>query len=173
MTNLINLTDNNFEKEILSADKLVLVDFYADWCEPCRILAPILEKLSDDFEKDIILMKANTNNEPMFSQRFGIEQIPTVILFKKGKPISGFVGLSSLTAIKGWLENIIKENNNSEGGKKEKFGSNPFSNIQNNASWHSSTVEGLIKEFAEYAQKNNVKLNPDKNTVERVANGLL
>ena len=147
------LTDGNFEKEIINTDKLVLVDFFANWCEPCFILAPILEKLADDFEGKFLLMKANIDNNPLTAQKFSIEQIPTVILFKKGKPISGFVGLSSQTAIKEWLENIVKKNENT-----------PTDN---------NTGEELIKEFTEHAEKNNIKLNPDKKTVERIINGLL
>lgn len=169
----IILTDENFEKEILGKDKLVLVDFFADWCEPCHILAPIIEKLADEFKEKIVLMKANINKAPIVSQKFGIEQIPTVIIFKKGKPISGFIGLSSQAAIKEWLENIIKENENTLASTNKEPARNDSNNQQGDANWHSNTIEGLIKEFAEYAQKNNIKINPDKKTVERIAKGLL
>ena len=107
----MNLTDKNFEKEIVAvADKLVLVDFFAVWCEPCSILAPILEKAAEHFKEKIVFMKANLDDAPMAAQKFKVEKIPTVILFKNGKPISGFVGLSSEESIKAWLKNIIKEN---------------------------------------------------------------
>ncbi len=104
---MINLTDENFEKEILGENKLVLVDFFASWCEPCSVLTPILEKIADDFKENVVLMKANLDDCPLSAQKFGVEKIPTIILFKKGTPISGFVGLSNQTTIKEWLENII------------------------------------------------------------------
>jgi thioredoxin 1 len=104
------LTDENFDKEINNTDKLVLVDFFATWCEPCSILAPILEKAAEQFKDKIILMKANLDDNPATAQKFKVEKIPTVVLFKNGRPISGFVGLNSESSIKTWLENILKEN---------------------------------------------------------------
>ena len=101
-------TDINFEKEINATDKLVLVDFFATWCEPCSVLGPILEKLSEHFKENIIFIKADINNIPITAQKFSVDRIPNVILFKNGKPISNFVGLVPENAIKEWLENIIK-----------------------------------------------------------------
>ena len=111
------LTDENFDKEIIAQGApagpngypLVLVDFFADWCEPCAVLGPILEKAAEHFKEKIILLKANLDNTPMTAQKFGVEKIPTVMLFKNGKPINGFVGLMPENAIKEWLENIIKQ----------------------------------------------------------------
>ena len=102
--------DENFQKEISSTDKFILVDFFATWCGPCQILGPILEKLSEQFSGKIIFMKADVDNIPLTSQKFSVEKIPTVILFKNGKQISSFVGLVPENAIKEWLENIIKTN---------------------------------------------------------------
>jgi thioredoxin len=106
----MELTDENFEKEINAADKFVLVDFFATWCEPCSMLAPVLEKLAGEFKEKIVLMKANLDNNQATAQKFSVEKIPTVILFKNGKPINGFVGLVPEKSIKEWLENIIKDN---------------------------------------------------------------
>jgi thioredoxin len=103
------LTDENFEKEINGAKELVLVDFFATWCEPCTMLAPTLEKVAGSFKDKVILMKANLDNNPLSAQKFGVEKIPTVIVFKNGKPVSGFVGLVPEKSIKEWLENILKE----------------------------------------------------------------
>jgi len=102
------LNDENFEKEVNSTDKFVLVDFFATWCEPCSMLAPILEKIAGQFKDKVILMKANLDNVPVSAQKFGVEKIPTVALLKNGKQINGFVGLAPENAIKEWLENIIK-----------------------------------------------------------------
>lgn len=101
------LTDANFEKETNVPDKFVLVDFFATWCGPCQVLGPILEKVAEQFKDKIILMKANLDDVPITAQKFGVEKIPTVILFKNGKPINGFVGLVPENSIKEWLENIF------------------------------------------------------------------
>ena len=154
------LTDENFEKEINATDKLVLVDFFATWCEPCSMLAPILEKIAGDFKEKVILMKANLDGLPINSQKFGVEKIPTVILFKNGKPISGFVGLAPEENIKQWLENMIKENNKTD--KSPAL-----------ADDKQKKIEELEKEYNEYAKNNGFQLNPDKKSVERVINGLL
>ena len=105
------LTDENFEKEINSTDKLVLVDFFATWCEPCTVLGPILERVAEHFKDKVILMKANVDDAPFAAQRFGAERIPTIALLKDGKQINGFVGLIPEKSIKEWLENILKESN--------------------------------------------------------------
>jgi len=105
----IKITDNNFDKEINYTDKLVLVDFFAVWCEPCSVLGPILDRVAEHFKEKIVLMKANLDNIPLTAQKFGVERIPTVILFKGGKPINSFVGLIPEKTIKEWLENILKE----------------------------------------------------------------
>ena len=101
------LTDENFEKETLNSDKMVLVDFFATWCEPCTMLAPILEKVAEKLKDKVVLKKANLDNIPLTAQKFNVEKIPTVVLFKDGKPVSGFVGLAQEIDIKKWLENII------------------------------------------------------------------
>ena len=101
---MINLTDENFEKEITSAEKPILVDFWAQWCTPCLVLSPILEKLAEKYEEKLILAKVDLDAAPQISQKYGIEQIPTVILFKEGKPMSGFIGVKPEPVIKNWLE---------------------------------------------------------------------
>ena len=106
------LTDENFEEEINAIDKFVLIDFFATWCEPCSILGPILEKVAEQFKDKVVLMKANVDETPTASQKFGVEKIPTVVLLKNGKPINGFVGLVPEKTIKEWLENILKKYEN-------------------------------------------------------------
>jgi thioredoxin 1 len=103
-----NITDENFEQEITGSELPVLVDFYAVWCEPCTVLGPILEKVAKEFEGKLRFMKANVNEIPVTSQKFGIEQIPTVVLFEKGKAINGFIGLRSEEDIRKWLGGILK-----------------------------------------------------------------
>ncbi len=109
---MIKLTDENFEKEITNAPKPILVDFWASWCSPCLILGPILEKLANEYREKLILAKVSLEAAPQVCQKYGIEKIPTVILFNKGKPISSFIGLRSESLIKEWIEKELKENNN-------------------------------------------------------------
>ena len=145
----MQLTDQNFQKEIENITKPVLVDFFTSWCSPCSVLAPILEKLTDDYQGELILIKVNLDGIPLTAQKFGIERIPTVILFEKGKPVSGFTGLFPESIIKDWLEkNLKKENNNDD-------------------------VEKIIKEYEDYARQKGIKLNPNKEVVERLVKGLI
>ena len=101
---MMELTDENFEKEIQGAAKPILVDFWAQWCTPCSVLGPILEKLAEEYKDKMILAKVDLDAAPLTSQKYRIEQIPTVILFKEGKPISGFIGVRPEPVIKSWLE---------------------------------------------------------------------
>ncbi len=103
-----NITDENFEKEITNSELPVLVDFFAVWCEPCKVLGPILEKVAEEFKGKLKFIKANVNEIPVTSQKFGIEQIPTVVLFEKGKAVNGFIGLRSEEDIRKWLGEFIK-----------------------------------------------------------------
>ena len=126
------LTDQNFEKEIQNAKIPVLVDFFAPWCAPCFVLTPILEKLAKDLEGKIFLTKANLDDIPLAAQKFEIDRIPTVILFKNGKPVGGFIGLRPEIVIREWLENMLKEN-------------------------PSTDIEKIVKEYQDYANKNDCR----------------
>jgi thioredoxin 1 len=104
----MQVTDVNFEKEVNTTDKYVLVDFFATWCGPCQVLGPILEKIAKKFEDKVVLMKVNVDEAPIASQKFGVERIPMVVLLKNGKQINSFVGLVPEQSIISWLENNIK-----------------------------------------------------------------
>lgn len=97
----ITLTESNFEAEVLKSDKPVLVDFWAAWCGPCKMLAPTIEQIAA--ENDTIKVgKVNVDDEPDLAQKYGIVSIPTVILFKNGEPVktsTGFVPKESLEAL--------------------------------------------------------------------------
>ncbi len=104
----ITLTDQNFDKEIAGAEIPVLVDFFAVWCGPCAMMAPIMEEVAKEYEGKIILGKADLDQNQMIAARFGINSVPTVILFDKGKPVSGFIGARPPQIIKEWLNKFIQ-----------------------------------------------------------------
>ena len=91
--NVIELTDDNFEAEVLKSDKPVLVDFWAEWCMPCKMLGPTIDNMAKDYNGKVKVGKVDTDANRDVSMRFGISAIPTVILFKDGKIAQKFVGL--------------------------------------------------------------------------------
>jgi thioredoxin 1 len=107
---VIHLTDENFENEVQRAEKPVLVDFFAIWCPPCSILSSVLEKLEKEFEGKVIFAKADVDAAPRTSQKYGINPIPVVILFREGEAVGGFVGLKGESEIKEWLEKLLEKN---------------------------------------------------------------
>jgi len=90
---MIEVTTENFDKKVLESKKPVLVDFWAEWCGPCKMLAPILEKVSKEFNKKIAFAKMNVEFAPEVGQRFGIQGIPCLILFKNGEEEGRITGL--------------------------------------------------------------------------------
>ena len=91
--NVMELTDQNFEAEVLKSDTPVLVDFWAEWCMPCKMLTPTIEKLAKDYAGKVKVGKVDTDSNRDVSLRYGISAIPTVILFRNGQVAQKFVGL--------------------------------------------------------------------------------
>ena len=91
----VNVTDENFEVEVLNAGKPVLVDFWAEWCGPCKMLTPVLEELSSENESKINIYKVNVDENQQLAVKYGIRSIPTLLLFKGGEIQEQIVGLKS------------------------------------------------------------------------------
>ncbi len=86
-------TDANFQKEALESNIPVLVDFYADWCGPCKMMAPIIEELAGDYDGKVKIGKINTDENPSTAQNYRVMSIPTMIIFKNGQPVDTVVGV--------------------------------------------------------------------------------
>ena len=99
----IILTSENFENEVLKSDKNVLVDFWASWCGPCKMLAPTIEAIAEEYDS-FKVGKVNVDDKPDLAQAYGISSIPTLILFKDGKAADMMVGLRSKDEIVKWAE---------------------------------------------------------------------
>ena len=95
----IVLTEKNFDSTISGSDVPVLVDFWADWCGPCRMLSPIVSEIAEEYEGKLIVGKVNIDEEPYFAQKFGIVSIPFLMLFKDGEPVGNTVGYMQKQAI--------------------------------------------------------------------------
>jgi len=92
MDNHVVLSDVNFEEEVLKSDKPVLVDFWAEWCAPCRIIAPILEEIATEYSDKLKVGKVDVDSNPKVSMNYGIRSIPTLLIFKEGKAVDQIIG---------------------------------------------------------------------------------
>ncbi|MCH7735244.1 MAG: thioredoxin [Chloroflexi bacterium] len=86
------VTDADFTEEVLNSDLPVLVDFWADWCGPCKMVAPIVEELANDYDGKLKVMKVDVDSSPLTAGTYGIRSIPTLLIFKDGKPVQQVVG---------------------------------------------------------------------------------
>lgn len=98
------ISDDSFTSDVLDADKPVLVDFWAEWCGPCKQIGPALEELADELGDKVTIAKLNIDDHPDAPVRYGVRGIPTMILFKNGVPAATKVGAEPKSRIKTWLE---------------------------------------------------------------------
>ena len=102
-----SIKENEFDSEVINSDKPVLIDFWAEWCGPCKEISPILEEISDEMKDTVKVVKMNIDENPNIPNKYGIQSIPTMIIFKKGEPISTKVGLVIKSELKNWIENSV------------------------------------------------------------------
>ncbi|MFA5075847.1 MAG: thioredoxin [Patescibacteria group bacterium] len=105
----INLTDNNFEAEVLKSTVPVLIDFFAVWCGPCQMLGPIVDELAKELaDKQVKIAKLDVDQAPQTAEKYGVMSVPTLIIFNQGKEIERMIGVQSKEALREKLEKIVK-----------------------------------------------------------------
>jgi thioredoxin 1 len=101
------ITDSTFEQEVLTSEIPVLVDFWAPWCGPCRMVAPVVDELSQDFDGQVKVVKMNTDENPTIASQYAIRSIPTLIVFKDGQPVDRVVGAIPKSTLSNTLEKYL------------------------------------------------------------------
>ena len=102
----VKITVSNFESEVLRSDQPVLVDFYADWCGPCRMLAPVLEEIAREYEGGVKVGKVNVDEQMELAQKFGVSSIPLLVVFKDGQPVAKSLGYRPKEEIVNFLKHL-------------------------------------------------------------------
>ena len=102
-----SVTDSSFQADVLDATRPVLVDFWDDWCGPCKMIGPSLEEISEELGEAVTITKLNIDENPDAPAKYGVRGIPTMILFKNGLPAATKVGAAPKSQLKGWLESEL------------------------------------------------------------------
>tara|TARA_B000000532_G_C18588349_1_gene285969 strand:+ start:225 stop:542 length:318 start_codon:yes stop_codon:yes gene_type:complete len=103
----LQITDANFEETVLKSEKPVLVDFWAEWCGPCRMLGPIIEELSSDYDGKAIIGKVDVDSNQQFAAQYGVRNIPTVLIFKDGELVNRQVGVSQKNVYSEYIDALL------------------------------------------------------------------
>ena len=106
---IINVDHDSFQKAVLDSQKPVLVDFWAPWCGPCRAVAPVIEELTNDYQGKIEFAKVNVDEAPFVASKYGIMSIPTIMVFKDGKPLQQAIGYQPKDQLKKLLDGALAQ----------------------------------------------------------------
>ena len=106
-TNTLTATDSNFETDIVKGDQLALVDFWAEWCGPCRMVSPVLDQLAHERAGQIKLVKVDVDHSPQLSARFAIQAVPTLMVIVDGKVVARQAGAAPAPVLRSWLEGAL------------------------------------------------------------------
>ena len=101
------VTDASFQTDVLDSSTPVLVDFWADWCGPCKMIAPALEEIAEELSGRVTIAKMDIMENPSVPSKIGVQSIPLMVLFKDGKPVAQKLGAAPKSQLKGWLESVI------------------------------------------------------------------
>ncbi len=101
------VTDDSFAADVLGSEKPVLVDFWADWCGPCKMIAPALEEISDELADQVTIAKVDIMENTDIAAKYGVQSIPLMVLFKNGEPVAQKLGAAPKSQLKGWLESVL------------------------------------------------------------------
>ena len=102
-------TDSNFKEKVLDSDKLTMIDFWAEWCGPCRMVGPVVEEIAKEYDGKAVVGKVNVDNNPGISVKFGIRNIPALLFFKNGEIVDKQIGAVPKSVLAGKLDNQIKQ----------------------------------------------------------------
>jgi thioredoxin 1 len=105
--NIVTLTQENFDKEVLQSSQPILVDFWAEWCGPCKMMAPVLDELAQEYDGRVRIGKVNIDEFQTLAGQYGIQSIPTLLLFQKGQVADQVVGLRSKRDLKSRLDRVV------------------------------------------------------------------
>lgn len=103
----VKIDSGNFQSDVLDADKPVVVDFWAEWCGPCKMIAPSLEEISDEMGDKVTIAKINMDENPDLAAQFGVRSIPTLLMFKGGEPVAIQVGAAPKNKLSDWISSEI------------------------------------------------------------------
>jgi thioredoxin 1 len=103
----INFTDQNFQQDVLQSNQPVVIDFWAPWCGPCRVVSPIIEELAKEYDGKVKVGKMNVDENPQIAGQFGIMSIPTVMMFRNGQPVQSMVGAKSKDTYKRTIDEVL------------------------------------------------------------------
>lgn len=101
-----HVSDDTFDKEVLQAEGPVVVDFWAEWCGPCKMIGPLLEELSNELEGQVKIVKVNVDDNPKVAMKYGIRGIPTLLIFKNGQVAASQVGAQPKNRLKAWMTEV-------------------------------------------------------------------
>ena len=107
MSDTVEITDENFQQEVLNSETPVLVDFWADWCQPCKMIAPVVEQIAEEYDGKVKIGKLDVDSNQQTSQAMGIRGIPALIIFNDGKPVDQIIGVVPKSIIQKKIDEVL------------------------------------------------------------------
>ena len=107
MSDPVEITDENFQQEVLNSETPVLVDFWADWCQPCKMIAPVVEQIAEEYDGKVKICKLDVDSNQQTSQAMGIRGIPALIIFNNGKPVDQIIGVVPKSIIQKKIDEVL------------------------------------------------------------------